>query len=306
MSSPAVAPVNSNLMPRDRSSFGAQLAMFWRALLKSPAGLLGAAIVVLVIFTAVAGPIVAPYDPYESNLRSRFKAPNWGATDEPVYLLGTDQLGRDILSRVIYGSRISVMVGVSAVIISGIIGLFLGLISAYFGGILDALLMRIADAFLGIPFIIMVVAVAGLVGGGLWTIILILGLTGWVAYARVVRSETFSIREREFILATRAIGQRQGAIIFRHVMPNIMSSVIIMATLEVSRAIVAESTLSFLGLGVLSPTITWGNMLADGRDYVGSAWWMVTFPGLAITITVLGVVLLGDWMRDILDPRLRQ
>ena len=302
----ATASPLANRIPTNRSSFGAQLRYFWHALLKSPAGLLGAIIVVTILFTAVAAPLVAPYDPYESNLRSRFQGPSWGETDGPIYLLGTDQLGRDILSRVIFGSRISVIVGVSAVIISGAIGLFLGLISAFFGGTVDALIMRVADAFLGIPFIVMVVAIAGLVGGGLWTIIIILGLTGWVSYARVVRSETLSIREREYVLATQAIGQRQGAIIFRHIMPNIMSSVIVMATLEVSRTIVAEATLSFLGLGVLSPQITWGNMLADGRDYVGSAWWMVTFPGLAITITVLGVVLLGDWMRDVLDPRLRQ
>lgn len=293
-------------MPRDRTSFRARMGYFWQALLKSPAGMLGVLLVALVLLTAVAAPLLAPYDPLESNLRDRFQGPTWFPDEGKSYLLGTDQLGRDILSRVIYGTRISVLVGVSAVIISGVIGLLLGMISAFFGGVVDSLIMRVADAFLGIPFIIMVVAIAGLVGGGLWTIIVILGLTGWVGYARVVRSEALSIREREYILATQAIGQREGAIIFRHIMPNIMSSVIIMATLEVSRTIVAESTLSFLGLGVLSPTITWGNMLADGRDYVGSAWWMVTFPGLAITLTVLGVVLLGDWMRDVLDPRLRQ
>lgn len=303
----AYPPASSSmLIPRDRNTFGARVSYFWQALCKSPAGMLGALIVVLVMVTAVAAPWLAPYDPYESALRDRFLGPNWDASAGKVYLLGTDQLGRDILSRIIYGSRISVVVGVSAVVISGVLGLLLGLISAFFGGVVDALIMRIADAFLGIPFIIMVVAIAGLVGGGIGTIIVILGITGWVSYARVVRSEALSIREREFVLATQAIGQREGAIIFRHIMPNIMSSVIVMATLEVSRTIVAESTLSFLGLGVLSPTITWGNMLADGRDYVGSAWWMVTFPGLAITLTVLGVVLLGDWMRDVLDPRLRQ
>jgi peptide/nickel transport system permease protein len=262
-------------------------------------------IVLVIVFSAILAPFIAPHDPTQRDLRARFQPPGWVEGGEWTYVLGTDQLGRDILSRIIYGSRVSVVVGVSAVAISGSLGLLLGLLAGYFGGVVDTITMRVADAFLGIPFIIMVIAVAGIVGGGLFTVIVILGLTGWVAYSRVVRSQTLSIREMEYTHAARAIGQREGKIMLRHILPNVVSAVIILATLEVARTILAESTLSFLGLGVQPPTITWGLMLADGRDHINSAWWMVTFPGLAITVAVLGVVLLGDWVRDTLDPQLR-
>jgi len=275
------------------------------ALSHSPAGMAGAFIILVVIVCAIAAPWIAPHDPKQHELRSRFQAPMWAEGGDARYILGTDQLGRGILTRIIYGSRISVLVGISSVAISGTVGMILGLLSGYYGGLVDILLMRIADAFLGIPFIIMVIAVAGLVGGGLLTVIVILGLTGWVAYSRVVRSKTLSVREQEYVLAARALGRRKAWILLRHVAPNVLDSVIVLATLEIARIILAESTLSFLGLGVQPPTVTWGLMLADGRDHVGSAWWMTTFPGLAITITVLGVVLLGDWLRDVLDPRLR-
>lgn len=292
-------------MPPDRSSFWARMNYTFVALRRSPAGMAGAFIVTLVLMCAIAAPYIAPHDPIAHNLRNRFQGPAWVEGGDWTYVLGTDQLGRDILSRIIFGSRVSVVVGISAVAISGTLGMIIGLLSGYFGGMIDTLTMRIADAFLGIPFIILVIAIAGVVGGGLVTVIVILGLTGWVSYSKVVRSQTLSIREQEYLEAAKAIGQRETKILLRHVMPNVVSSVIIMATLEVARTILAESTLSFLGLGVQPPTVTWGLMLADGRDHVGSAWWMATFPGFAITLTVLGVVLLGDWLRDTLDPRLR-
>ena len=288
----------------DRSSFKARFKCAVRSLRHSPIGILGLILVTLVLLSALLGPSIAPHDPTQHNLRARFKPP--GFTDENnTYMLGTDQLGRDILSRLIMGSRISVIVGLTAVVIAGAVGVTYGLIAGFVGGWLETILMRIADAFLGIPFIILVVAVSGIVGPGLTTLILILGLTNWVTYARVVRGEVLVIRELDYVTAAQVIGQSQLKIMVKHVLPNVASSVIILAALQVGTTILAESSLSFLGLGVQPPTITWGLMLADGRQYLGSAWWMATLPGVAITITVLGVVFLGDWLRDFLDPRLQ-
>lgn len=276
-----------------------------RRLKKSPAGMLGAIICMLLVVCALTAPYIAPHSPTEHNLRARYQAPAWVEGGSTTYLLGTDQLGRDILSRVIHGSRISVIVGICAVVVSLTIGMIMGLMAGYFGGLVDTLIMRVADGFLSIPLILMVIAIAGIVDANLFTLIIILGVTGWVAYSRVVRSQVLSIRELQYVEAARALGQGNLPILYRHITPNVLSSVIVLATLEVARVIIAESTLSFLGLGVRPPTVTWGLMLADGRDHIGAAWWMVTFPGIAITITVLGVILLGDWLRDVLDPRLQ-
>jgi peptide/nickel transport system permease protein len=245
-----------------------------------------------------------PLDPSEHNLRARFEAPGfYDGTN--TYILGTDQLGRDILSRIIAGSSVSVLVGVVSALISGVIGVIYGLIAGFLGGWADSLLMRFVDAILSIPFIVLVVAISGVVGAGLTTLIVILGLTGWVTYARVIRGEVLKVRQLDYITAAYAIGQTRIQIMFRHIMPNVISSAIILAATQVGVSILAESSLSFLGLGVKAPTITWGIMLADGRQYISSAWWMTTFPGIAITVTVLGVVLLGDWLRDFLDPNMR-
>jgi peptide/nickel transport system permease protein len=237
-------------------------------------------------------------------LRARFKPPGY-TTEFGTHWLGTDQLGRDILSRIIQGSRVSVMIGLVAAAIGSTVGMTYGMASGFFGGRTDAVLMRVADAFLGIPFIVLVVAISGVVGPGLLTLILILGFTGWVTYARVARGEVLVIRNLEYVTAARVIGQKTPLLIFRHVQPNVMASAIVLAAMEVGAVILAESSLSFLGLGVQPPTVTWGLMLADGRQYLGSAWWMTTFPGIAISITVLGIVFVGDWLRDVLDPRMR-
>lgn len=280
------------------------IASFIAALRRSPVGLTGFVIVSIVSLLAVFGPLVTPHDPVGSNLRSRFQPPGY-ADAKGVYVLGTDQLGRDILSRIIAGTRVSVLVGVVAVLIAGIIGVVYGLVSGFAGGWVDSLLMRVVDALLGIPFIILVVAISGIVGAGLTTLILVLGFTGWVTYARVIRGEVLKVRELEYVTAAYAIGQRPVMIMFRQILPNVISSAIILAATQVGTTILAESSLSFLGLGVKPPTVTWGLMLADGRQYLSSAWWMTTFPGLAITITVLGAVFLGDWLRDMLDPNIR-
>ncbi|MEM7117909.1 MAG: ABC transporter permease [Chloroflexota bacterium] len=286
------------------NTFSVRLYKLWRLLRQSPVGLIGTIILCVVIFLAIFGPFVSPHDAAERNLRARFEPP--GFTDDTgTYLLGTDQLGRDILSRIIAGARVSVVVGTVSVLIAGTIGVIYGMIAGFFGGFIDTVLMRIVDALLGIPFIVLVVAISGVIGAGLTTLILILGLTGWVTYARVIRGEVLKVREFEYITAAYAMGQKQFKIIFVHIMPNVVSSAIVLAAIQVGVTILAESSLSFLGLGVKPPTVTWGLMLADGRQYVGSAWWMTAFPGIAITLTVLGAVFTGDWLRDILDPNIR-
>ncbi len=288
----------------DRSSLRARIGYAVRSLQRSPTGVLGLIIVTTVLFFAMFGPYISPYDPAQHNLRARFQPPGF-VSDRGVHWLGTDQLGRDILSRIIAGCRVSMIVGLTAVAIGSTVGVVYGLTAGFIGGRVDAVLMRIADAFLGIPYIVLVVAISGVVGPGLVTLILILGFTGWVTYARVIRGQVLVAREMEYVTAARVIGQTEIKIMFRHILPNVVASAIVLGALEIASTILAESSLSFLGLGVQPPTVTWGLMLADGRQYLGSAWWMATFPGIAITITVLGVVFLGDWLRDVLDPRLR-
>lgn len=275
--------------------------VFFSALRSSPVGLIGTIIVSFVVIIAIIGPLISPHNPVDSNLRARFEPPGF-SDDSGVYVLGTDQLGRDILSRIIAGSRVSVLVGVISVLISGTIGILYGLVSGFVGGWVDSLMMRIVDGILTIPFIILVVAISGIIGAGLITLIIILGLTGWVTYARVIRAEVLKVRQMEYVVAAYSMGQYRIKIMLLHILPNIISTGVVLAAIQVGVTILAESSLSFLGLGVQSPTVTWGLMLADGRQYINSAWWMTTFPGIAITITVLGVVFLGDWLRDFLDP----
>jgi len=276
-----------------------------RSLWRNKTALVGAVILCIVIVTAVAAPLLAPHDPQAQDLASRLRPPAWSAKGSPANLLGTDHLGRDILSRIIYGSRISLLVGIVTVLISGAIGTALGLLAGYYGGKVDSAIMRIADIQLAFPFILLALSVMAVLGTGLKNVIIVLSLTGWVMYGRVVRGEVLALREKEFVEAARALGNRDRRVILRHILPNVVTTMIIMATLEVARVIIAESSLTFLGLGVEPMIPTWGGMLSDGREYLSSAWWVATFPGLAIMFTVLGINLLGDWLRDTLDPRLK-
>jgi peptide/nickel transport system permease protein len=264
-----------------------------------------AGVLLAVLLCAVLAPRLAPRDPDEQDLTARLLPPSWQAGGMPDYLLGTDALGRDMLSRIIYGARISMIVGFAAVTVQAGVGCVLGLASGYYGGRLDALFMRIADIQLAVPFLVLAIAVMAVLGAGLRNVIFVLGISGWVIYGRVIRSEVLAIKVNEYVEATRALGSSSARIMFRHILPNVSSSLLVISTLEIARLIIAEASLSYLGLGVQPPTATWGGMVADGRNWIMTSWWVSTLPGAAIFLTVLSVNVVGDFLRDLLDPRLR-
>jgi peptide/nickel transport system permease protein len=276
-----------------------------RRLVRRRTALFGMLVVLVVMLAALAAPLVTPFDPLEQDIGQRLREPGWQDAQGRVHPLGTDHLGRDILSRIIFGSRIALLVGLAAVVISGVLGMIIGLVAGYFGGRMDDFLMRLADVQLAFPFILLAIAVIGVLGPSLRNIIIVIGVSSWVVYARVVRGEVLSIREREYVHAAVALGSRHWRVLMTHVLPNTFTPWLVVATLDMARVIVIESALSFLGLGVQPPTPTWGGMLADGRVYLSTAWWLATFPGLAILVTVLGINLFGDGLRDTLDPRLK-
>jgi peptide/nickel transport system permease protein len=286
-------------------NYGKRFKKLGIRLLKSKTGFVGFLIVLIVSLMAIFAPYIAIYDPAKTDVVNRLLPPFWiegGMMDFP---LGTDNLGRDVLSRIIYGSRISLLVGISSVILAGIIGLFFGLIAGYYGKVWDFIIMRTVDSFLAIPNILFMLIILAVLGPSLTTLILVLGGTSWVVYARMVRSETLSVKERDFVRSAKAIGAKDFRIITKYILPNVISSFIVIATLNVATTIILEASLSFLGLGIQSPDVSWGLMLSDGRQYIATSWWVATFPGVAITVTVLGVIFLGDWLRDILDPKIK-
>ncbi|MBI4639952.1 MAG: ABC transporter permease [Candidatus Tectomicrobia bacterium] len=278
-------------------------ARLWHKFMKNPIGLLGLLILATVVFCAVFSPWVAPHSPTKQSLINRFAPPAWVQGGSIKYLLGTDQVGRDILSRIVYGARISLIVGIFSVTISLMIGVTLGLISGFLGGRIDQLIMTVVDIMLAFPGIILALAFVAVLGPSLKNIIIVLGVTGWERYARVVRAETLAFREQEFVIAARAIGASSLKIMARHIFPNTISSIIVMGTLQTATNILAEASLSFLGLAPGSTNPTWGQMIATSRDFVSVAWWLPTFPGFAILLTVLAINLVGDRLRDVLDPK---
>jgi peptide/nickel transport system permease protein len=286
---------------RSASASRARTSPF-RALARRKAAAFGLIVLLGMILAAILAAWIAPHDPLDQDIASRNLPPL--ATAE--YPLGTDPLGRDMLSRLIYGARISLVVGFSAVVLQGILGIGAGLVAGYYGGWVDHLLMRLVDIQLGIPFLVLAITVAVVLGGGLWNIVLVLTLTGWVYYARVLRGEILSIRERDFVLAAHVLGGGARRILLLHLLPNVAGSALVLATLQVARMIIAESSLSFLGIGIQPPTPSWGSMVADGRDYLATAWWVSTLPGLAIALASLGANLVGDGLRDVLDPTIRE
>jgi peptide/nickel transport system permease protein len=291
-----------------RERVSAAPAREWMALVhrlvRRRTALFGAIVVALVIATALAAPWLSPFDAVAQDIGHRLEAPGWRDPAGNLHPLGTDHLGRDLLARVIFGAQPALLVASAAVLISGVLGMVAGLVGGYFGGRVDDVLMRLADIQLAFPFILLAIAVIGVLGPSLPTIIVVIGVSSWVVYARVVRGAVLTLREREFVQAARALGGGDGRILVRHILPNAFAPWLVVATLDMARVIVIESALSFLGLGVQPPAPTWGGMLADGRVYITTAWWLATFPGLAILVTVLGINLFGDGLRDTLDPRL--
>ena len=277
-----------------------------RKLLENKGATFGLIMVLGVIVSAIFAPVLSPHDPILSDVDKRLLPPIGQKGANPSYLLGTDYLGRDIVSRLIYGARISLVVSISAVAFSAILGTAIGLVSGFFGGMIDSIFMRLADVQLAFPFILLAIAIVAVLGPSLPNIIIVMAITGWVIYARVVRAEILSLREKEFVIAAQAGGSSNGRIIFEHLLPNVIPQCIVIITLEMARMIIMEAALSFLGLGIQPPTPTWGGMLADGRVYLATSWWLATFPGLVIMLVVLGINLLGNWLRDMLDPRLTQ
>jgi len=265
----------------------------------------GLAFLAALVITAVMAPWVAPYDPVRQSLRARLAPPTLAAGDGRVHLLGTDHLGRDVLSRVIHGGRVSLVVGFAAVVVGGLVGATLGILAGFQGGWIDTVVMTLADAQLAFPFILLAIGIIAVLGPSFPTLVVVIGLSGWVAYTRVLRSQVLVLRTREFVDAIRGLGGSPLRVILGHVLPNVLSSLVVIATLELGRAIVLEATLGFLGLGIQPPTPSWGGMIHEGREYLDSAWWISTFPGLVLMLTSLVVSRTGDWFRDVLDPTLR-
>jgi peptide/nickel transport system permease protein len=268
------------------------------------------AVIILAIMTvfAVFGPQIAPKDPNRQSLRERLLAPMTANAEGVIdFALGTDGLGRDLLSRLIYGARVSLSIGVSAMFIGGVFGTMLGIIAGYFGGLIDDLIMRLADIQLAFPFILLTILVLVVLGAGVINLVLVLGVGQWVTYARIARAQTLSQREKEYVEAARSVGARDREIILRAILPNIIAPLIVIASFNVASVILAEASLSFLGLGVPPTVPTWGGILAESRDQLlGGYWWLAVFPGVAIMLTVLSLNIIGDWLRDFLDPRLRR
>jgi len=252
-----------------------------------------------------AAPYLAPHDPERGSLRARLTAPTWEAADGKTHPLGTDHLGRDVLSRIIYGTRVSLTVGFAAVAVGGLVGGVLGLVAGFRGGWLDEAIMTVADAQLAFPFILLAIGIIAVLGPSFPNLVIVVGLSGWVTYARVLRSQVLSLRRREFVAAILGLGGSVPRVIVRHILPNVASTLMVIATLELARAIVLEATLSFLGLGIQPPTPSWGGMIQEGREYLDTAWWISVFPGAVLMLTSLVVSRAGDWLRDVLDPTLR-
>ena len=263
-------------------------------------GVVGLALALLTLAAAATAPWLAPHDPGAGDFAQILKPPG-----TPGHLLGTDQLGRDLLSRVLYGARIALFIGACTVLVTAVGGSLLGLIAGFGGGRLGAVIMRLADVQLSFPFILLALTINAIVGLGLRNIILSLSAAGWVIYARVVRGQVLSLKQREFVQAAAALGTGRARILLRHVLPNVAPSIIVVASLQFSQFIVAEAAISFLGFGVQPPTPAWGSMLSESRDFLYVAWWLAAFPGAALALTALGINLVGDWLRDVLDPKFR-
>jgi len=277
----------------------------WRRIRRIRGGLAGALVVLLIVGTSALAPWLAPHNPYVGRVVDRLLPPAWMEGGDAAFLLGTDQIGRDVLSRLAYGGRVSLAIAVLAVLVAGTVGLALGLLAGYSGGWADWLISAAVDVMLTFPFILLALATIAVLGPSIRNVVIVLGVTGWPIYTRVVRSEAVRLRALEFTVAARALGVADLRIILRHILPNLLNAVVVIASLDVARFIIVEAFLSYLGLGVQPPTPSWGGMLGDFRPFMFDRWWLPTFPGIAIFVTALAVNLMGDGLRDLLDPRSR-
>jgi ABC-type dipeptide/oligopeptide/nickel transport system permease subunit len=291
------APPAAVAMPSAGRRFFAELA-------RSPKGLTGFSVLAAVVLVAILAPQLAPYDPAASIVANRFLPPSWAAGGEASYVLGGDNLGRDIFSRVLIGTQASIFIGFTVVLAAMLVGSLIGAVSGYVGGAVDSAIMRLVDFQLSFPFILLAIIFMAVLGPGLWSTMAALAFAIWVNYARLVRGETLKLRELEFVQAARVMGVGNAAIVLRHILPNVLPTIIVMATLDVAWVIIFEAALSFLGLGVQPPTPSWGVMISEGRNYLYESHWMSLGPGLAILVTSIGINLLGDFLRDTYDPRL--
>lgn len=296
----AIAPVTG-------SNFSRELRRAGRSMVAAKWPLLALAILCVVFVVAIFGPWLSPLDPNRQNIMLRLAGPMDPGPNGATFVMGSDALGRDVLSRLLYGARVSLMVGISAILVGGTLGTIAGLVSGYFGGWIDDIIMRLGDIQLAFPFILLAIMFLVVLGPGLVNLILVLGIGQWVTYARIVRAQTLSLREKEFVEAARAMGDSTTSIMFRTILPNIVAPLTVIASFNVASVILAEASLSFLGLGVPPETPTWGSMLAQSRDQlIANKWWLAVFPGMAIVVTVLSFNIIGDWLRDLLDPRLKE
>lgn len=276
-----------------------------RDLLRDQVALIGAAIVVLVVGSAVFAPLISPHDPTSGYIGQRLKPPGFVNEEGELYVLGTDQQGRDILSRLIHGARVSMAVGLGVIAVAGTVGTVMGLISGYYGGRVDDIIMRVVDTQTAFPGLLLALVIMTMIGPSARNIIIVLSINGWMVFARITRGIMLTIRTKDYIDAARLIGCNDLRIMFRHAFPNLISPTLTLITLELARIILAEASLSFLGLGIQPPESSWGLMIADGRNYITIAWWLVTFPGVAIAVTVFGVMTVANWLRTVTDPEQR-
>lgn len=295
------------VLPQRESGTWREVRRAWSGMVAARWPVFAVSFLVLAAIAAAFGSVLAPFDPNRQNLALRLAEPMAAGPDGATFWLGTDALGRDVLSRLLYGARISLTVGIAAISVGGTLGITMGLLSGYFGGWIDDVVMRLGDIQLSFPFILLAIMFLVVLGSGVWNLIIVLGIGQWVTYARIVRADTMSLREKEFVEAARALGDSTPSIIFRTILPNILAPLTVIASFNVASVILSEAALSFLGLGVPPEVPTWGSMLAESRDtLVANKWWLAVFPGVAIVLTVLSFNILGDWLRDFLDPRLRE
>lgn len=289
-------------IPQARSRLES-LKLYGSALMRDPTALFAITWLVLILVMTFGFEYVAPYGPTDQDLAMRNSPPLTGVEDRIVpHLLGTDALGRDVLSRILFAGQLSLAVGFGGVVVSGVFGVVLGLVAGYYGGKIDALIMRVVDLQIGFPFLMLAIFILYALGPGFWNVVLVLAIVRWPVYARVTRGMTLSLREQQFVESARVIGCGSRRVIFKHILPNLASPLVVLATLEIARLILAESALSFLGLGVQPPETSWGRMIADGRQYIGTAWWLVAAPGFFIFLTALSANLLASWARAVTDP----